>query len=145
MRAVGRTLVSPVFVGREAELAALTATLEAALAGDPAIVLLSGEAGVGKTRLVEEVAGRASAAGARLLAGSCIEMGGEGLPFGPLAQVLRSLMRDTSPEELDAFIGPARPELARVLPDLDPDSASRTAPRRSARVGRRACSSWSWA
>src|SRR3954471_9712143 len=128
MRAVARTLVSPVFVGRKTELAALTATLEAALAGDPAIVLLSGEAGVGKTRLVEEAAGRATAAGARVLAGSCIEMGGEGLPFGPLAQVLRALMRETSPEELDAFIGPARSELAQVLPDLDPDSAPRTSP-----------------
>jgi DNA-binding NarL/FixJ family response regulator len=128
MRAVARTLVSPVFVGRETELAALTATLEAALAGDPAIVLLSGEAGVGKTRLVEEAAGRANTAGARVLAGSCIEMGGEGLPFGPLAQVLRALMRETSPEELDAFIGPARSELAQVLPDLDPDSAPRTSP-----------------
>jgi DNA-binding CsgD family transcriptional regulator len=126
MRAVGRTLVSPVFIGREAELAALTAALDAAIGGDPAIVLLSGEAGVGKTRLVEEAAGRASAAGARVLAGSCIEMGGEGLPFGPLAHVFRSLMRDTSPEELDAFIGPARPDLAQVLPDLDPDSALST-------------------
>jgi predicted ATPase len=128
MSAVGRTLVSPVFVGREAELAALTATLEAALAGDPAIVLLSGEAGVGKTRLVEEVAGRATAAGARVLAGSCIEMGGDGLPFGPLAQVLRALMRETSADELDAFIGPARSELAQVLPDLDLDSAPRMSP-----------------
>src|SRR4051812_34566118 len=128
MRAVARTLVSPVFVGRETELAALTATLEAALAGDPAIVLLSGEAGVGKTRLVEEAAERANAAGARVLAGSCIEMGGEGLPFGPLAHVFRSLMRDTTREELDTFIGPARSELAQVLPDLDPDSALRTAP-----------------
>ena len=123
MRRVGRTLVSPVFVGRDAELAALTAALDAAVAGDPAVVLLSGEAGVGKTRLVEEAAERASEAGARVLAGSCIEMGGEGLPFGPLAHALRSLMRDTSPEQLDAFIGPARSELAQVLPDLDPDSA----------------------
>jgi ATP/maltotriose-dependent transcriptional regulator MalT len=125
---VGRTLVSPVFVGRDAELAALTAALDAAVAGDPAVVLLSGEAGVGKTRLVEEAAERASAAGVRVLAGSCIEMGGEGLPFGPLAHALRSLMRDTSPEQLDAFIGPARPELAQVLPDLDPDSALSTSP-----------------
>src|SRR3954452_25014367 len=69
---VGRTLVSPVFVGRDAELATLTAALDAAVAGDAAVVLLSGEAGVGKTRLVEEAAGRASAAGARVLAGSCI-------------------------------------------------------------------------
>jgi predicted ATPase len=102
---MGRTLVSPVFVGRDAELATLTSALDAALAGDPAVVLLSGEACVGETRLVEEAAARTSEAGARVLAGSCIEMGGEGLPFGPLAHVLRSLMRDTSPEELDAFIG----------------------------------------
>jgi predicted ATPase len=125
---VGRTLVSPVFVGREAELAALTAALDAAVAGDPAVVLLSGEAGVGKTRLVEEAAERANAAGVRVLAGSCIEMGGEGLPFGPLAHALRSLVRDTSPEELDAIIGPARSELAQVLPGLDPDSALGAAP-----------------
>ena len=123
MGAMRRSLVSPVFVGRDAELAALTAALDAAVAGDPAVVLLSGEAGVGKTRLVEEAAERASAAGARVLAGSCIEMGGEGLPFGPLAHAFRSLMRDASPEELDAYIGPARSELAQVLPDLDPDSA----------------------
>jgi ATP/maltotriose-dependent transcriptional regulator MalT len=50
-------------------------------------------------------------------------MGGEGLPFAPLAHAFRSLMRDASPEELDAYIGPARSELAQVLPDLDPDSA----------------------
>jgi DNA-binding CsgD family transcriptional regulator len=128
MRPMGRTLVSPVFVGRDAELAALTAALDAAVAGEPTVVLLGGEAGVGKTRLVEEAAGRANDAGARVLAGSCIEMGGEGLPFGPLAHVFRSLMRDTSPEELDAFVGPARSELARVLPDLDPDSAPSAAP-----------------
>jgi len=126
MRLVGRTLVSPVFVGRDAELAALTAASDAAFAGNSTVVLLAGEAGVGKTRLVEEAAQRASEAGARVLAGSCIEMGGEGLPFGPLAHVFRSLMRDTSPEQLDAFIGPARSELAQVLPDLDPDSALST-------------------
>ena len=49
-----RNLVSPVLVGREAELAALTAALESAIGGEPALVLLGGEAGVGKTRLVVE-------------------------------------------------------------------------------------------
>src|SRR4029453_9093259 len=101
-----RDLVSPLFVGREAELATLTAALDSALAGSPTVVLVGGEAGVGKTRLVEEAAGRARAAGARVLAGSCIELGGEGLPFGPLAPAFRSLLRDTSPEEVDAFVGP---------------------------------------
>jgi DNA-binding NarL/FixJ family response regulator len=121
-------LVSPQFIGREAELATLTAALDTAVAGTPTVVLLGGEAGVGKTRLVEEAAARARSAGARLLAGSCIELGGEGLAFGPLAHAFRMLMRDTEPDELDALLGPARSEFARVLPDLDPDAALSTAP-----------------
>jgi DNA-binding NarL/FixJ family response regulator len=121
-------LVSSEFIGREAEIATLTTALETAIAGTPTVVLLGGEAGVGKTRLVEEAAARARATGARVLAGSCIELGGEGLAFGPLAHAFRTLMRDTSPEELDALLGPARSEFARVLPDLDPDAALSTAP-----------------
>jgi predicted ATPase len=78
-----RSVVSPVFVGRAAELAVLTAAIDAAVDGEPSVVLVSGEAGVGKTRLADEAAGRAREAGARVLAGSCIELGGEGLPFGP--------------------------------------------------------------
>jgi DNA-binding CsgD family transcriptional regulator len=128
MTVMHRDLVSPLFIGREAELATLTAALETAIAGTPTVVLLGGEAGVGKTRLVEEAAERARAAGARVLAGSCIELGGEGLPFGALAHAFRTLMRDTSAEELDALLGPARSEFARVLPDLDPDVALSTAP-----------------
>jgi len=125
---VHRDLVSPLFIGRETELSTLTAALAAAVAGTPTVVLLGGEAGVGKTRLVEEAAAQARAAGARVLAGSCIELGGEGLPFGPLAHAFRALMRDTAPDELDALLGPARSEFARVLPDLDPDAALSTAP-----------------
>src|SRR3954453_3880025 len=123
-----RDLVSPLFVGRETELATMTTALESAVAGTPTVVLLGGEAGVGKTRLVEEATERAPAAGARGLAGSCIELGGEGLPFGPLAHAFRTLMRDTPPDELDGLLGPARSEFARVLPDLDPDAALSTAP-----------------
>ena len=130
----------PVFVGRDAELATLTTALESAVAGTPTVVLLGGEAGVGKTRLVEEAAARARAAGARVLAGSCVELGGEGLPFGPLAHALRSLMRDTSPEQLDALLGPGalgvRARAARPRP-------GRRAPHGAARprAARRACSS----
>jgi DNA-binding CsgD family transcriptional regulator len=123
-----RNLVSPVLVGRETELAALMAALDSAIAGETAVVLLGGEAGVGKTRLVGEAAERARDAGARILIGTCVELGGEGLPFTPLADALRSLMRDTHPEQLDAFVGPARPGLARLLPELDPERAPGSAP-----------------
>jgi predicted ATPase len=120
MHPMRRSLVSPVLVGRDAELAALTAALDDAVEGVPGVVLLGGEAGVGKTRLVEEAAQRAQAAGARVLTGSCVELGGEGLPFAPLADALRQLARETPSEQLDEFLGPARHELARLLPELDP-------------------------
>jgi predicted ATPase len=116
-------LVSPVLVGRDVELAALMAAFDAAAAGQAAHVLLGGEAGVGKTRLLDEAAGRARGAGARVLMGSCVELGGEGLPFTPLADALRSLVQVTPAEELYAFLGPARSELARLVPELDPDAA----------------------
>jgi ATP-dependent Clp protease ATP-binding subunit ClpA len=73
-------LVSPVFVGRAVELSSLVAALESAMASEPAVVLVGGEAGVGKTRLVEEAVGHADAEGPRVLTGSCIEVGGEVLP-----------------------------------------------------------------
>jgi ATP/maltotriose-dependent transcriptional regulator MalT len=117
-----------VFVGRGVELAALVAALESATAGDPAVVLVGGEAGVGKTRLVEQAADRARQAGARVLTGSCIELGGEGLPLSPLVDALRTLMRVMDPEELDRFLGAARLELARLLPELDPQAAGTPAP-----------------
>src|SRR5689334_8470886 len=116
-------LVSPVFVGRGAELSSLVAALESAAAGEPVVVLVGGEAGVGKTRLVEEAAEHARANGARVLAGGCIEVGGEGLPLSPVVDVLRSLMRQLSDDELDEVLGPARTELARLLPELDPRSS----------------------
>src|SRR5690242_10457724 len=121
-------LVSPVFVGRGAELSSLVSALETAVAGQPAVVLVGGEAGVGKTRLVEEAAAHARAEGARVLTGSCIEVGGEGLPLSPVVDALRSLMRTMARDELDGVLGPARAELARLLPELDPQSAARPAP-----------------
>src|SRR4051794_953189 len=128
MRSMGSAHVSPVFVGRDPELAALIAALDAAVAGEPVVVLVGGEAGVGKTRIVEEAAEGARAAGARVLTGACVELGGEGLPFGPVADALRSLMRVTSHEELDVHLGPARVELARLVPDLDPERSASASP-----------------
>jgi AAA ATPase domain len=66
---------APVFVGRVEELAALDAAFERVRGGRPSAVLIGGEAGVGKSRLVSEFAGRARAAGAaRVLRGHCLEL-----------------------------------------------------------------------
>ena len=57
------SVVSPVFVGRQEEFAVLAALLERVQRGEPAFAVIGGEAGVGKTRLVGELAARAASAG----------------------------------------------------------------------------------
>jgi DNA-binding CsgD family transcriptional regulator/tetratricopeptide (TPR) repeat protein len=117
---MGRDLVSPVLVGRHRELDRLRALIEQAGAGVPAVALVSGEAGVGKSRLVREAVRIATDHGVRVLSGGCVELGGDGIPLAPLIDVLRGLARSTPPEELDRLLGPARREFARLLPELDP-------------------------
>ncbi|MFD5459963.1 ATP-binding protein, partial [Streptomyces olivaceus] len=79
--------VSPVFVGRTGELDTLHDALARASAtgGEPQALLLGGEAGVGKTRLVEEFAAAAGRRGAVVALGGCVEIGGDGLPFAPFS------------------------------------------------------------
>jgi DNA-binding CsgD family transcriptional regulator/tetratricopeptide (TPR) repeat protein len=106
------------FVGRTNELARLGELLTRAVDGEPLVVLLGGEAGVGKTRLAEQLASMARGQGVRVLGGGCVPLGEEGLPFAPVTEALRGLAGDLDPAELAAVAGPARHELARLLPDL---------------------------
>jgi DNA-binding CsgD family transcriptional regulator len=115
------SVVSPVFVGRRGDLQAVADAFAQAQAGEPAVVIVSGEAGVGKTRLVEEAGAAARAAGGQLIAGGCVELGGDAMPLSPLAEALRSLAHQVPPDELDKLLGSARPELARLVPELDPE------------------------
>jgi DNA-binding CsgD family transcriptional regulator len=114
---------SPVFVGRREEIASLTALLERAADGEPGFAIVAGEAGVGKTRLVTELAGQAADSGFTVLAGHCVELGAEGLPLAPLIDALRTLARTTARTELADVLGPARRGLGRLLPELDPGGA----------------------
>ena len=106
----------------------MVGAVESAVAGDSAVVIVGGEAGVGKTRLVEEAGARARDAGARVLMGSCIELGGAGLPLSPVVDALRPLVRVMDPDELEPLLGPARDELARLLPELSPERDASLAP-----------------
>ena len=114
---------SPIFVGRETELARLTDALEQAAAGRPGTRLITGEAGIGKSRLVEEFLERARAADALVLEGDCLPVGETGLAYAPFVAALRPLVRSLDPDRLDHLIGPGRPELAHLLPDLGPPPA----------------------
>jgi DNA-binding CsgD family transcriptional regulator/tetratricopeptide (TPR) repeat protein len=107
---------SAALVGRDADLAALCDAFGRARAGEPTAVLVGGEAGVGKTRLVEEFCRYVSGEGAQVLTGQCLELGEEGLPFAPFAAALRDLLRRDGPA---AFAGQQQ-EFARLLPELGP-------------------------
>ncbi|MEW1724755.1 BREX system ATP-binding domain-containing protein [Streptomyces sp. NPDC093109] len=109
--------VSPVFVGRTGELTVLTQALARATAGEPQALLIGGEAGVGKTRLVEELREVACAREAVVVTGGCVEIGADGLPFAPFSTALRSLRRQL-PEELVTAADGQEDELARILPEL---------------------------
>ena len=117
-------LVAPVVVGRAAELGAIDAAFARAAAEEPAVVLLAGEAGIGKTRLAAEGAARAEASGALVLRGSCVQLGRDGLPFAPVVDALRTLVRDTPADELGALLGPSRADIARLLPEAGPPGSA---------------------
>ena len=115
--AVPGRLAAGVFVGRLAELAELDGALADAHAGRGRLVFLSGDAGIGKSRLADEFASHAKSSGARVLWGRCWEAGGAPA-YWPWVQALRSHVREASTEELRGQLGTGAPELVQLLPDL---------------------------
>jgi DNA-binding CsgD family transcriptional regulator/tetratricopeptide (TPR) repeat protein len=125
-RAVARRLVSPTVVGRTQELASLERALQGAIDGAPVHRLVAGEAGVGKSRLVGEVATSAAERGVRVITGSCADIGDGGVPYGPIVQALRDVVRRLDDEARAAVFGPSVRELARLIPALDPGATQAT-------------------
>src|SRR5262245_65945825 len=116
---VERPVLCPVLVGRAHQLALFGQLLAASSAGQGQIVLLAGEAGVGKSRLVAEVRERAAAEGFAVLQGRCFEAD-RILPYAALTDLLRDdLAGRTSAEQAAAFPS-AAPALATLLPELAP-------------------------
>jgi DNA-binding NarL/FixJ family response regulator len=101
-------------VGRASELARLLSLLDSVAAGEAAVALVSGDAGVGKTRLVTELTGRARERGFIVLAGRCAELG-DSVPYLPLADALRSVTGEESARV--AGLVADRPVLGRLLPE----------------------------
>jgi DNA-binding SARP family transcriptional activator len=104
------------FVGRDAELAVLGAAWDLAAGGARHVVVVTGEAGIGKTRLATEAARRVAAQGGLVLFGRCDE---EAIvPYQPIVEALDGYVAATPADELRAMDDAAWTELAAVLPSL---------------------------
>ena len=106
------------FVGRGEELTRLDSLLASASSGQPGFAIISGDAGVGKTRLLEELESRAAAAGHTVLLGSCVQVGDFGLPYLPIIDALRAVEGTESGAALLEAEVARRPALGRLLPQL---------------------------
>jgi tetratricopeptide (TPR) repeat protein len=106
-----------VLVGRDREMALLTAALGDAASGRGSVHLLEGEPGIGKTRLADSFARRADAAGARVLWGRCWEAGGAPA-YWPWVQALRTHVRARAPDILAREVGSTASDLATILPEI---------------------------
>jgi DNA-binding winged helix-turn-helix (wHTH) protein/tetratricopeptide (TPR) repeat protein len=107
----------PDFVGRAREIARLDAALDEALAGRGRLLLLAGQPGIGKTRMLDEFSSSARARGAMLLAGRCYE--GEGSPaLWPWIQLVRSFVATAPADLLAGLLTPATADLVQLVPGL---------------------------
>ncbi|HEY3685087.1 MAG TPA: AAA family ATPase [Streptosporangiaceae bacterium] len=103
------------FVGRAAELKTLRGALTRVRDHGPETLLLGGEAGGGKTRLIREFT---HGLDAKALCGECLEIGSDGLPYAPFVAMLRDLVREMGVEAVYALLPGGPGELARLLPEF---------------------------
>ncbi|GAA1981007.1 helix-turn-helix transcriptional regulator [Microbacterium pumilum] len=112
-----RAVVSPALVGRQADLDALHDAYADSITGSSRAVLVGGEAGIGKTRLVDEFL-RALPEQAIVLRGQSVDLDRDAPPFAPILSALRSLAQEVGEQALFDASGPAADALALLLPDL---------------------------
>ena len=106
------------FVGRQPEVMALTTCLEVAQSGQAGIVLVAGEPGIGKTRLLLEIGSRALDTGWEVLTGRAYDT--EGIPpYLPFLEALRAYVRACSADALQAQLGDGAADVALIVPDIN--------------------------
>jgi predicted ATPase len=126
------------FVGRAEQLDRFGAALAAARAGEPSVILLSGDAGVGKTRLLTRMAEIARESGAWVVISHCVDLGEVGLPYLPFTEALAQLRGRGA--EVDTAIA-ARPALARRIRPPAANCSTASPPRSAPAAASRARSS----
>ncbi|RKS04593.1 putative ATPase [Nocardiopsis sp. Huas11] len=106
----------PVFVGRERPLRILGEYAERARTETSGMVLVGGDAGVGKSRLVGEFT--AAPLQGAVYVGGCLQLGVDGLSYAPFTAVLRQFLRERGREAFEAAAPGGVGEFARLLPEL---------------------------
>ncbi|MFB4354775.1 AAA family ATPase [Microbacterium sp. LS_15] len=120
---------STAMVGREAETQVVRAVFERSVEGTPVALLVEGEAGIGKSRLLREFAADV-ANRADVHIGWCLDLGASRTPFGPLVGILRSIVSQLGAERVRAQLGVGAEALGMLLPELNPTERSQTSPDR---------------
>ena len=108
-------IVCPITIGREPQLASLSRLLDELVDGRGNNVVLTGEAGIGKTRLAAEARAVAVGRDVHVLQGSAFELD-RAVPYGPITDLFRTYLSTRSPQQALEELGPAVVPLARLLP-----------------------------
>jgi len=116
-------VLCPIVVGRESELSSLEDALLAALRGDGGVVIIGGEAGMGKTRLVNELVTRAHRLRCAVMSGACSEAE-LSLPYLPFLEAIGNRLTTENLDELRQRLGAAADELSQLFPQLGRPSAA---------------------
>jgi len=113
----------PALVGREGELTIIEDALLDAHRGEGQVVILAGEAGLGKTRLASELQKRAAGGGTTVMRGGCSEAD-LSLPYLPFLEAIGNYLSTADLDQLRARLGTSGRELGQLFPQLRPDGAS---------------------
>src|SRR4051794_15010257 len=111
-------MTEPELIGRAAELALARGMLRRAHDGTSGVLLVGGEAGVGRSRLAAAIASEAATTGIRTATGTCVRMDAGALTYAAIVTALRSLTADVDPAEVARTLGAYRHEVARLLPEV---------------------------
>ncbi|MCO5993597.1 ATP-binding protein [Actinoallomurus rhizosphaericola] len=113
-----RRVSCPTLIGRSAELERLDAALTQAQNGSSVLLFVSGDAGIGKSRLVTTFTEHARRRDALVFTGGCLDLAEGAAPYAPFVAALRPLAYELTAEELGHVLGEAPRELGALLPEL---------------------------
>jgi tetratricopeptide (TPR) repeat protein len=107
-----------VFVGREPELKQLQSAFDGAISGQGALMMVTGEPGIGKTALCEQLSTYVTLRGGRTLVGHCYEAGSLSLPYLAFVEALRSYVLTREVKDLREELGSGASDVARIISEI---------------------------